>query len=272
MARTLIGLKIRERRKVLGITQAGLAAKLGISASYLNLIEGNRRNIAGALLKRIADALGVPIDQFDGAAERRLIDDLGELAADPLVGTLQLDAASAPDLAAQHPGWARALVALHRGCIDRDQTGTSKEKSQTGKRNATSPCRLSGRWRVGHRSITCVERRYPVRRFRLRFWGRSRYGGAWPSTHLVGEKSDIRQQRVESAETPGRAGAHGIVGDANVAATHGAPSDEPDRVRSTLAISGRRCIERRQQARLVDPILTAAGSQARAFTNDEGHI
>ncbi len=122
MARTLIGLKIRERRKLLGMTQAALAAKLEISASYLNLIEGNRRNIAGALLKRAADALGLPIDEFDGAAERRLIDDLGELAADPRVGALQLDAASAADLAAQHPGWAHALVALHRGCIDRDQT------------------------------------------------------------------------------------------------------------------------------------------------------
>lgn len=122
MARTLIGLKIRDRRKSLGITQAALAARLGISASYLNLIEGNRRNIGGALLKRAADALGLPIDQFDGRDERRLIDDLGEIAAAPLLGALQLDAASAADLAATHPGWARALVALHRSGIDREQT------------------------------------------------------------------------------------------------------------------------------------------------------
>lgn len=122
MARTLVGLKIRDRRKALGITQAALARTLGMSASYLNLIEGNRRNIAGALLKRIADELGLPIDEFDGAAERRLIDELGEIATDPALSALRLDAASAADLAAQHPGWARALVGLHRTGLDREQT------------------------------------------------------------------------------------------------------------------------------------------------------
>jgi predicted transcriptional regulator/transcriptional regulator with XRE-family HTH domain len=122
VARTLIGKKIRDRRKAQGITQAALAERLGISASYLNLIEGNRRNIAGALLKRIADALAVPLDEFDGAAERRLVDDLGEIAVDALVAPLRLAPASAADLAAQHPGWARALVALHRAGVDHQQT------------------------------------------------------------------------------------------------------------------------------------------------------
>ncbi len=122
MARTLIGLKIRDRRKVLGITQAGLAAKLGISASYLNLIEGNRRNIAGGLLKRVADELQWPIDEFDGAAERRLVDDLGEIAVEPVVGALGLQLSSAPDLASQHPAWAHALVTLHRAWLERSRT------------------------------------------------------------------------------------------------------------------------------------------------------
>src|SRR5690606_32297479 len=54
MPRTLVGPKIRDRRKALGLTQAGLAHSIGISASYLNLIESSRRPIAGALLKRVA--------------------------------------------------------------------------------------------------------------------------------------------------------------------------------------------------------------------------
>jgi transcriptional regulator with XRE-family HTH domain len=68
MLRPLIGPKIRERRIALGITQSSLAHKLGISASYLNLIESNKRNIAGALLKRISDALNLSIESLDGAA------------------------------------------------------------------------------------------------------------------------------------------------------------------------------------------------------------
>lgn len=125
MARTLIGSKIRDRRRALGTTQRALAQRVGISASYLNLIEGNHRNIGGALLKKLADELGVAIDEFDGATERRLIDDLVEIAAVPVIGTPAPEPASAADLAAGHPAWARALVALHRAYLDRNQTVTA---------------------------------------------------------------------------------------------------------------------------------------------------
>src|SRR5574337_411226 len=117
--RSLIGPTLRERRRALGITQSQLAADAGISASYLNLIESDKRNIGGALLKRLADALGLALDELDGAAERRLQDDLGELAAEPLLAELRLDAAATHALASQHRNWAHALVRLHRAWRDR---------------------------------------------------------------------------------------------------------------------------------------------------------
>ena len=46
----LTGNRIRERRLVMGMKQADLAAAAGISPSYLNLIEHNRRRIGGKLL------------------------------------------------------------------------------------------------------------------------------------------------------------------------------------------------------------------------------
>ena len=122
MPRPVIGPRIRDRRHELGITQVGLAAKLGISPSYLNLIEGNKRSIAGTLLRRIAQELGLGIEDLDGAAERRLISDLGEIAGEPWLASLALDAGSGSDLASRHNGWARALIALHRAWRDRDQT------------------------------------------------------------------------------------------------------------------------------------------------------
>ena len=51
-----IGIKISSRRKALAISQAELARRAGISASYLNLIEANKRDVGGALLKRLAAA------------------------------------------------------------------------------------------------------------------------------------------------------------------------------------------------------------------------
>lgn len=117
MARTLIGRRIREQRRARGLTQAALAAQVGISPSYLNLIEADRRNIGGVLLQRVAQALGVALDEFDGAAERRLIDDLGEAALDPLLAGLAPPVAGAAELVARQPRWARALVELHRTTI-----------------------------------------------------------------------------------------------------------------------------------------------------------
>lgn len=115
----LVGPKIRDRRRALGITQSRLSATLGISPSYLNLIEAGKRNIGGGLLKRIAEALDLAVDELDGAAERRLLGDLGELAAEPLLAPLRLEPGVAADLAGRHPGWARALVRLHRAWLER---------------------------------------------------------------------------------------------------------------------------------------------------------
>jgi transcriptional regulator with XRE-family HTH domain len=115
----LVGPKIRERRRQLGVTQAALSAELGISASYLNLIEGGKRNIGGSLLKRIADALDLAVDELDGAQERRLLAELAELGSEPLLDGLRLEAASAEDFAGRHPAWAHALALLHRAWVDR---------------------------------------------------------------------------------------------------------------------------------------------------------
>lgn len=102
------------------MTQAALAARVGISASYLNLIEANKRSIGGGLLKRIGDALALPLEHLDGAAERRLLDELDEIAGTPMLASLSLTG-SAGDFAARHGAWAHALVLLHRAWRDRDE-------------------------------------------------------------------------------------------------------------------------------------------------------
>lgn len=122
MTRTLVGPKIRARRRALGMTQVALAAAVGISASYLNLIESDKRSIAGRLLTQIADALGLTVDELDGASERRLLADLRELAGDPLLASLHIDPDSAAELAGRHADWGQALVRLHRACTDRERT------------------------------------------------------------------------------------------------------------------------------------------------------
>src|SRR5690606_36306234 len=116
--RAPIGTKIRNRRKVLGLSQAHLAREVGITPSYLNLIEGSKRDVGGALLIRIATRLGVDIDAFTGQKEQRLLHDLDELLADPIVAGLAIPAAEPRELVAQFPALAFALGRLYRAHID----------------------------------------------------------------------------------------------------------------------------------------------------------
>ncbi|MBU1305379.1 MAG: helix-turn-helix transcriptional regulator, partial [Alphaproteobacteria bacterium] len=86
--RAPIGFRISNRRKSLKISQAGLARLIGISPSYLNLIENNKRDIGGALLNRVASHLHIDIVELTGQSEQKLLQDLEEAFADPMVESL----------------------------------------------------------------------------------------------------------------------------------------------------------------------------------------
>ncbi|MEL7082586.1 MAG: helix-turn-helix transcriptional regulator, partial [Pseudomonadota bacterium] len=77
----LTGSRIRERRVISGLKQADLARHVGISASYLNLIEHNRRRIGGKLLLDIARVLSVEPAALTEGAEAALIATLRDAAA-----------------------------------------------------------------------------------------------------------------------------------------------------------------------------------------------
>jgi predicted transcriptional regulator/transcriptional regulator with XRE-family HTH domain len=115
------GLKIRERRRSLGLTQSKVAESVGISTSYFNLIERGKRTIGGALLLRIADTLEMDPATLDDDAERRLVAEVTELSGDPLLSGLDLRPGDVAALVGRHPDWARALSVLHRECRDRGE-------------------------------------------------------------------------------------------------------------------------------------------------------
>ena len=121
MSQNLAGLKIRAQRKRAGLTQGELARRAGISASYLNLIELNKRAIAGALVDRIAAGLGVERSELDDTSERRSIDILEELAADPEFSTDGGHPRKAAEFVGRHPDWAALMLRVYRGFVDRNQ-------------------------------------------------------------------------------------------------------------------------------------------------------
>lgn len=109
-----VGLRLRQRRLAHGITQAGLASRVGISASYLNLIEHGKREVGGSLLLRLSEALGTEVAALTGQEETALAEELAEFAADPALRDLVLEESGAQEIVARQPGWARAMVRLRR--------------------------------------------------------------------------------------------------------------------------------------------------------------
>jgi XRE family transcriptional regulator, fatty acid utilization regulator len=115
--RAPIGIRISSRRKALAISQAELARRVGISPSYLNLIERNRRDVGGTLLLRIASELSIEIGALNGEAEHRLIADIEEAFGDPLLQSLGASANDARQLVAEQPLAAAAIARLHRAYL-----------------------------------------------------------------------------------------------------------------------------------------------------------
>ena len=118
MRKSLSGTRIREQRRQAKLTQKALAEKAGISASYLNLIEHNRRAVAGKVLLSIARVLDVPASSLSDGVDSAKISDLHEAAAHhPTIGA---EVVGIEELAGRFPGWAQMIAALYRQTRDQE--------------------------------------------------------------------------------------------------------------------------------------------------------
>ncbi len=114
MSRPLIGRTVRRIRLEQALTQQVLATRLGISASYLNLIEHDQRNVTASLLIKLAEVLHIDLASLSGTSERQLEAGLREVFADPLLASEPVPDAELEALAAGNPNAARAVLALYR--------------------------------------------------------------------------------------------------------------------------------------------------------------
>ena len=113
MSRPLIGRTVRRLRTEQGLSQQALAAKLGISPSYLNLIEHDQRNVTASLVLKLAEMLRVDFSTLSGAQERELEVGLREVFSDPLLGIEQIPDNELEGVAA-NPNAARGVLAMYR--------------------------------------------------------------------------------------------------------------------------------------------------------------
>ncbi len=109
-----------------------LAERLGISPSYLNLIEHNRRPLPAQHLIRLAKLFQVDLQAFSADDEAELKSALMEAFGDPLFDPYELTTGEVNELADQSPNVARAIVGLYRMFRQLRQAGLEGEAEAPG--------------------------------------------------------------------------------------------------------------------------------------------
>lgn len=105
----LTGTRLRNRRIDRGVRQAHLARQVGISGSYLNLIEHNRRRIGSKLLGDLARALDIDVALLKVETAASILAPLSEAAAE--FPDTDVESWRAEELVARFPGWAKLVAA-----------------------------------------------------------------------------------------------------------------------------------------------------------------
>jgi len=108
-----IGGHIQRLRREKGISQARLAAELGISPSYLNLVEHNRRRITVELLLKLSRYFGVQAGELAETDRSRLAGDLLELFGDDMFADFKLTNQDIQDLAVSNSNVGHAVIRLY---------------------------------------------------------------------------------------------------------------------------------------------------------------
>ena len=113
-----LGGRVRAIRKTHRLTQVRLAEQLGISPSYLNLIEHNRRPLPAALLLQLARLFDLDLEAFAADDTHDVRADLMEVFGDELFDDEGLTGADVEELVQHHPNVARAIRTLYDALYD----------------------------------------------------------------------------------------------------------------------------------------------------------
>ena len=145
-ARLFIGPRFRRVRRQLGLSQTQMAEGLGISPSYINLIERNQRPVSAQILLRLAETYDLDLRDLAAGDEDRFFAELNEIFSDPLFRPIELPKQELRDLAELCPGVTLAPAAPLRRLHSRPAAAKRwrPRKSPTAtSRRAMNPIRSS---------------------------------------------------------------------------------------------------------------------------------
>ncbi|MFO1176729.1 MAG: short-chain fatty acyl-CoA regulator family protein [Paracoccaceae bacterium] len=108
------GVKLRETRARVGLTQKAFAERLGVSLPYLNQMENNHRPLSAAVVLALAADFGLDVTELATGDAERVVSDMREALADPVFADSLPPLADLRLAASNAPAFARAFLDLHR--------------------------------------------------------------------------------------------------------------------------------------------------------------
>ena len=139
----------------LGLSQSAMARDLGISPSYLNLVERNQRPLTTQLVLKLAAIYDLDLRELHGDREAERVAELTEIFADPALGKMP-SATVLGDLVNGYPDVVSAFSSLYSAY----RKSLSRPSAEDGDRASDTPSQ---------------DARYPVEEVRNYFHARNNY-------------------------------------------------------------------------------------------------
>ena len=130
-----VGPRVRRIRNSLELTQTAMAAELGISPSYLNLIERNQRPLTAQLVLKLVSTYKIDVEDLQPSNDSGSLSALKEVFSDPLLeGELPGDT-ELLEISDAAPNASAAVVKLYRAYTEQQErlSDLSRLMGETGK-------------------------------------------------------------------------------------------------------------------------------------------
>jgi predicted transcriptional regulator/DNA-binding XRE family transcriptional regulator len=141
-----LGARLKRLRRDLGLTQTRMAEDLGVSPSYLNLLERNQRPVTAQVLLRLAEAYDLDLKSLATDPESAGATGLAEVFSDQLFRDLGLPRHEIAEVAESAPGVAEAVVRLYRAYLDQRRLSELGAAARPEEGAAMIPAALPSDW------------------------------------------------------------------------------------------------------------------------------
>ncbi|RLT94501.1 short-chain fatty acyl-CoA regulator family protein [Ketobacter sp.] len=127
-----LGSKIRRLREQTALSQAELASRLGLSASYLNQIENDQRPLTVQVLLKLAGVFDVDLSHFSEEEDDRLVAEIKDCLEDPLFENEKLPLTELKEIVTRSPAFARHFLSLYQSYHQSQQNYVGLAEDVTG--------------------------------------------------------------------------------------------------------------------------------------------